>query len=278
MAGAIWSAAPRLMLDYPAKSFIGFFQNHGLLKLTNRPQWRTVEGGSRQYVRKLVTDGRFESLLNLPVTAVCRNAQGCAITVAGGSRQTFDHVVIATHADQALAVLSDATEVEYGDLMSHVTGISKPDLAHDYYFDDDDKASNATANSNRTGRIMKADFNKQRSFLPSSSNGFNVLSFGSALVIPIASISSSNNAFNSPIVVFDSGSSGSTNTDIFSTFPNIQLPGVTANLFYALSILLLVAYAVAIAVGGVAAATITNRVSGRILFCHLKKINLDPIL
>ena len=112
MAGAIWSAAPRLMLDYPAKSFIRFFQNHGLLKLTNRPQWRTVEGGSRQYVRKLVADGRFKSMLNLPVTAVCGNAQGCAITVTGGYRQNFDHVVIATHADQALALLSDATDAE----------------------------------------------------------------------------------------------------------------------------------------------------------------------
>ena len=58
MAGAIWSAAPGDMRDYPAKAFLRFFDNHGLLKITNRPLWRTVKGGSREYVSRLIRDGR----------------------------------------------------------------------------------------------------------------------------------------------------------------------------------------------------------------------------
>jgi len=112
MAGAIWSAAPGDMRDYPAQAFLKFFNNHGLLKITNRPQWRTVKGGSRQYVSRLIRSGSFETRLRTPVAAIRRNADGVVIRALNGDEQSYDDVVIATHADQALAMLSDATPEE----------------------------------------------------------------------------------------------------------------------------------------------------------------------
>ncbi len=111
MAAAIWSAAAGDMGGYPARAFIRFFANHGLLQIANRPQWRTVAGGSRQYVSRLVSDGRFEIMTRTPVRSVRRSSAGVTVT-AGGSQLEFDDVVIATHADQALAMLADATAEE----------------------------------------------------------------------------------------------------------------------------------------------------------------------
>ncbi len=107
MAGAIWSAAPGDMLDYPARSFLKFFSNHGLLKMTNRPLWRTVKGGSREYVSRILRDGRFDTRLNTPIRSVRRQAGGVNVECVRGEAQIFDQVVIAAHADQALAMLAD---------------------------------------------------------------------------------------------------------------------------------------------------------------------------
>lgn len=112
MAGAIWSAAPGDMRDYPARAFLKFFDNHGLLKISNRPLWRTVRGGSREYVSRLIRNGQFETRLRTPVAAIRRNQSGVTIRAVNGDEQSFDDVVIATHADQALAILSDATPEE----------------------------------------------------------------------------------------------------------------------------------------------------------------------
>ncbi len=112
MAGAIWSAAPGDMRDYPARAFIRFFENHGLLKITNRPEWRTVKGGSREYVARVIRDGAFETRLRTPIAAVRRNPQGVTLRAANGQEQAFDDVVLACHADQALAMLSDASPEE----------------------------------------------------------------------------------------------------------------------------------------------------------------------
>ncbi|WP_051330610.1 NAD(P)/FAD-dependent oxidoreductase [Niveispirillum irakense] len=108
MAAAIWSAPSQTMLSFPVVSFVRFCANHGLLQLTDRPRWRTLVGGSREYVRR-ITEGMAENIrLNSPVTDIARHITGVAVTVAGGHTETFDEVVIATHADEALALLRDA--------------------------------------------------------------------------------------------------------------------------------------------------------------------------
>jgi predicted NAD/FAD-binding protein len=112
MAGAIWSAAPGDMRDYPARAFLKFFHNHGLLKITNRPHWRTVRGGSREYVSRLVRNGLFETRLRTPVTSIRRGPTSVTIRARNGDEQNYDDVVIAAHADQALAMLADPTPEE----------------------------------------------------------------------------------------------------------------------------------------------------------------------
>ena len=105
MAGAIWSATAAEMADYPAVAFLDFCLNHGLVQLRDRPQWRTVLGGSREYVRRLLADLPGAVRLASPVVAVERISQGVQVCLADGSRETFDQVVLATHADQALQLL-----------------------------------------------------------------------------------------------------------------------------------------------------------------------------
>jgi len=112
MAGAIWSAPPHILLEYPAASFIRFFENHGLLRLTNRPVWRTVVGGSKTYVTKLAEKFRDRIRLNCAATAVERGQAGVEVRDVTGRVNRFDHVVIATHADQALALLADPSPRE----------------------------------------------------------------------------------------------------------------------------------------------------------------------
>ena len=104
MAGAIWSATAAEMAEYPAVAFLDFCLNHGLVQLRDRPQWRTVLGGSREYVRRLVADMPGTARLASPVSAVERADIGVHVHLGGGC-ETFDHVVIAAHADQALALL-----------------------------------------------------------------------------------------------------------------------------------------------------------------------------
>jgi uncharacterized protein len=115
MASAIWSSRPQQMLAYPAKAFIDFFDNHQLLTLGTRQPWRTVSGGSRTYVKKLISEG-MQVRTNDPVASVSRNLRGSPAPVslrcASGFEQVFDHVVIATHADQALALLQNPTRDE----------------------------------------------------------------------------------------------------------------------------------------------------------------------
>jgi predicted NAD/FAD-binding protein len=112
MAAAIWSASPSLMLQYPAASFIRFHDNHGLLRLRNRPQWRTVVGGSRTYVDALTPRFRDSVRLARGVTAILRHHDGVEVRDCGGHADHFDDVVIATHADQALALLDDSCAQE----------------------------------------------------------------------------------------------------------------------------------------------------------------------
>lgn len=112
MAAAIWSASPNLMLQYPAASFIRFHDNHGLLRLRNRPQWRTVVGGSRTYVAALTHGFRDRIRLARGAAAIRRLPDGVEVRDRDGHADRFDDVVIAAHADQALALLETPTADE----------------------------------------------------------------------------------------------------------------------------------------------------------------------
>jgi len=111
MAAAIWSTPAADIGHYPAAAFIRFCETHGLLKLSGRPIWRTVEGGSRSYVRVLA-ETIPEIVSNYPIKTIARTASGVDIAGHDGHRRHFDHVVIATHADQALAMLADPSPEE----------------------------------------------------------------------------------------------------------------------------------------------------------------------
>jgi len=111
MAAAIWSA-PRTELDrFPAKFLLQFFDNHGMLDLRSRPRWRTVVGGSRRYIDAML--GTIGDLVRTgcPVESVQRQADGVRVRTSGGSER-FDEIILAVHADEALAMLSDATREE----------------------------------------------------------------------------------------------------------------------------------------------------------------------
>lgn len=110
MAACIWSTPATQINRFPLATFLRFCANHGLLAVSNRPQWRTVKDGSREYVRRM-QPGLGRVRLATPVTRVRRDADAVTISTAAGS-ETYDHVVLATHADQSAALLADASEAE----------------------------------------------------------------------------------------------------------------------------------------------------------------------
>ena len=111
-AAAVWSADPEQMWTFPARFLVEFFDNHGMLGLRGRPQWRTVTGGSARYVEALTAPFADRIRLSTPVRAIERVEGHVEVTPAGGAPETIDEVVIAAHADQALAMLADATPAE----------------------------------------------------------------------------------------------------------------------------------------------------------------------
>ena len=112
MGSAIWSADCDTILDFPLSFFLRFFRNHGLLSVSDRPQWRVIEGGSREYLRALCQ--RFEKRLhtNSPVASIRREDRQVHLEMADGRTLSFDQVVIATHSDQALAMLDRPSDAE----------------------------------------------------------------------------------------------------------------------------------------------------------------------
>ena len=112
MAAAIWSAPTSELMAFPAAAFARFFANHGLLQVRNRPEWRTVCGGSRAYVQRICATLGNPVATGHRVVAVRRQNAGASLTFASGSNETFDHAVLACHADQALGLLADATADE----------------------------------------------------------------------------------------------------------------------------------------------------------------------
>jgi predicted NAD/FAD-binding protein len=112
MGAAIWSAEPEMMEKMPANFFVRFFDNHGLLSVKNRPVWRVIKGGSRQYVSELVKDHRHKILLNSPVDRVERDENGVTVHARGRRPETFDYLFFACHSDQALKMLANPDPLE----------------------------------------------------------------------------------------------------------------------------------------------------------------------
>lgn len=113
MGSAIWSTPCEKMLEFPTHSFLQFFRNHGLLSLNDRPQWKTVTGGSCAYIGRMRrTWQNVETRLGSALEGIRRDAEGVELQFADGQMERFDQVVIATHADEALALLQDASDGE----------------------------------------------------------------------------------------------------------------------------------------------------------------------
>jgi uncharacterized protein len=112
MGAAIWSTDPAAMLDFPARFFVRFLHNHGMLTIDDRPVWRTVEGGSARYVDKLVAPFRHRIRLRSPVESVRRITGGAFVKARGCEAVRYDAAFIACHSDQALALLADPTPAE----------------------------------------------------------------------------------------------------------------------------------------------------------------------
>jgi predicted NAD/FAD-binding protein len=112
-AAAVWSADPAQMWSFPARFLVEFFDNHGMLGFRDRPQWRTVAGGSRRYVEAILRPLGERVRLSTPIRAISRGEDHVEIAPLRGEPERYDHVVIATHGDQALRLLADPSEREH---------------------------------------------------------------------------------------------------------------------------------------------------------------------
>ena len=113
MGAAIWSAGLADMPSFPVRFFLRFFNNHGLLNVSDRPQWSVICGGSREYVRRLQQQVAADSIrLHSPIQSVRRHSDGVELVLPDGSTEQFDQVVFACHSDQTLRLLADASPAE----------------------------------------------------------------------------------------------------------------------------------------------------------------------
>lgn len=112
MGCAIWSASTEPMIEFPLLFFTRFFNNHGLLSVNDRPQWRVISGGSKNYLEPLTRDFRDSIQLNARISSVRRRQDAVELVLANGRIQSFDQVIFGCHSDQALQLLSDATQAE----------------------------------------------------------------------------------------------------------------------------------------------------------------------
>jgi len=117
MGAAIWSCPAETMLDYPVRSFLQFMDNHRLMDFTGRPMWRTVKGGSRSYVEKMVADLGDAIEPNTHITSLRREAGGVVLTIEGQGEVWYDYAIMAAHADESLAMIEDAS-IEERDILS----------------------------------------------------------------------------------------------------------------------------------------------------------------
>ena len=112
MGAAIWSCPAETMLDYPVRSFLQFMDNHRLMDFTGRPMWRTVKGGSRSYVEKMVADLGDAIELDTHITSLRREAGGVVLNIEGQGEVWYDYAIMAAHADESLAMIEDASKDE----------------------------------------------------------------------------------------------------------------------------------------------------------------------
>ncbi len=112
MGAAVWSMSPSGMLEFPAETFVRFFDHHGFLQIEGRPQWLVVEGGSRSYLEPMSRTFRDRIHLETPVVSVRSLEHGVELRTLGGEAVRFDRVVLACHSDQALRLLTDANDRE----------------------------------------------------------------------------------------------------------------------------------------------------------------------
>ncbi len=132
MAAAIWSTPAGAVGDYPARAFIRFCENHGLLKVTDRPIWRTVTGGSRSYVAKITAPYARRITTGRPVTRVERTGSGVILHSRDGELGRFDQVVLACHADQALRLIAQPTAQESATLGAFRYSVNEAVLHRDH--------------------------------------------------------------------------------------------------------------------------------------------------
>ena len=112
MGEAIWSADPKQFDRFPARYFAQFFKNHGFLNVHEQPLWLTIQGGSRRYVEPITRPFKDSLRVNCPVKSIRRQSDHVEVTAAGATPERFDTAVVATHSDQALALLADASDAE----------------------------------------------------------------------------------------------------------------------------------------------------------------------
>jgi predicted NAD/FAD-binding protein len=129
LVAAVWSADPAQMSSFPAGFLARFLDNHGLLGLRDRPSWRTIEGGSWQYVEALTAPLRDRVRTNTPIRQIRRFDSHVEVTPAGGEPEVFDEVIIATHSDQALRMLADPDPVE-AELLGSISYQSNHTVLH----------------------------------------------------------------------------------------------------------------------------------------------------
>lgn len=130
MGAAIWSCPTGTFSQFPIRFIVEFYQNHGLLSVTNRPTWRVIAGGSRNYVQPLTQGFRSKIRLNTTVRSVVRLNDRVEVHSAHGSTESFDHVIFACHSDQALRILSDDATATEQDVLSSFPYSSNQAILH----------------------------------------------------------------------------------------------------------------------------------------------------
>jgi predicted NAD/FAD-binding protein len=129
MCAAIWSTSLEKIKSFPFDFFLRFFKNHGLLNITDRPQWYTIKGGSREYIAPLIAGFADKIKLNSPVKSVAHVYQHKIVTLHDGSEHQFDEVIFACHSDQALAMLAQPTQSQQ-DILANLPYASNKVVLH----------------------------------------------------------------------------------------------------------------------------------------------------
>jgi predicted NAD/FAD-binding protein len=129
MCAAIWSTSLEDIKAFPFSFFLRFFNNHGLLNITDRPQWRTIVGGSRKYIEPLTHDFKDRIRLNSPVTSVVRREGKYFVNIQGATGEFFDEVIFACHSDQALSLLAEPSALQQ-DILADISYLENEVVLH----------------------------------------------------------------------------------------------------------------------------------------------------